>query len=60
MGNNKGELLKAARKELLGVDMLFGFYMDRPLNAIGSTGWDFIKGDITAGFRKHEESEVSQ
>lgn len=27
----------------------FGFDMDRSQNAIGSTGWDFLRGDITAG-----------
>lgn len=48
-GNNKSKLLKAAREQLPQMHMLFGFYMDRACNAIGNTGWDFIKGDI--GFK---------
>lgn len=33
-------------------ELLFmaGFHLDRPMNAIGNTGWDFLKGDI--GFKK--------
>lgn len=50
-GNNKGELLKEVRKELRSISVLFGFYMDKPLNMIGSTGWDFISGDILAGLK---------
>jgi hypothetical protein len=49
-GNNLGKLLRAARKELhLIRGILFGFKMDAPQNAIGNSGWDFIKGDI--GFK---------
>ncbi len=50
-GNNADKLMKKARKELSNINMLFGFYMDRPQNMLGSTGWDFIKGDITAGLK---------
>ena len=45
-GNNKEALLKAARKELMPISMLFGFYADRPVNAIGNTSWDFMRGQI--------------
>ena len=48
-GNNKNELLKEARKELITINMMFGFYMDRQINRIGNNGWDFISGDI--GFK---------
>jgi hypothetical protein len=48
-GNNQSKLLKAAREELPKMHMLFGFYMDRACNAIGNSGWDFIRGDI--GFK---------
>ena len=27
--------------------MLLGFYLDRPVNALGSTGWDWL-GDVAA------------
>ena len=52
-GNNQTVLLKAARKELAVIRTLFGFYMDKPQNRIGSTGWDFIKGDALAGLHRH-------
>ena len=50
-GNNLKVLLKEAHKEADLSSMLFGFYMDRPKNKIGSTGWDFIKGDLLAGLK---------
>lgn len=54
-GNNQGELLRAARKEFpLLSGILFGFKMDAPQNAIGSTGWDFISGDILGGLKKEK------
>ena len=28
------------------VGMLYGFYMDKCQNRIGSTGWDFVEGNI--------------
>ena len=46
-GNNLRTVLRAARKELEIVDFLFGFKMDQAQNAMGATGWDWIKGDIT-------------
>lgn len=49
-GNNMKLLLREARKELIAIRTLFGFYMDRPQNMIGNTGWDFIKGEI--GYKK--------
>ena len=52
-GNNAHKLLKEGRKQALLSCSLFGFFMDAPKNRIGSTGWDCIKGDITAGlYRK--------
>jgi len=53
MGNNKKELLKTAKEEATQMNLFsFGFMMDKPQNRIGSTGWDFIKGDIMAGLEK--------
>lgn len=47
-GNNKRKLLADAKRELeLLTGFTFGFAMDRTQNAIGATGWDWIKGDIT-------------
>lgn len=33
-------------KMLPRVEFMYGFYMDRPVNRIGTNGWDFIKGNI--------------
>jgi hypothetical protein len=43
-GNNLSELLKQARKEAVLIELLFGFYMDRPENRIGQNGWQLIQG----------------
>lgn len=56
MGNNKSRILSTLKKEADIANLLFGFYMDRPLNAIGSTGWDFLNGDVDAGLRRWAES----
>jgi hypothetical protein len=45
-GNNFNYLLKKARKESENINLLFGFYMDKPLNALNNNGWDFIKGKL--------------
>ena len=46
MGNNAEKLMQEAREETDKISSLFGFYMDRRLNMIGNTGWDFIRGNI--------------
>jgi len=45
-GNNERVLWKAARDELRKINMLFGFYLDKQQNAIGNSGWDFLRGEI--------------
>lgn len=55
-GHNKSQLLQEAKKELVGLSCMFGFYMDRVLNGIGSTGWDFMRGDLDAGLHRALES----
>jgi hypothetical protein len=45
-GNDEEELTKLAHEEIKNADFLFGFYMDRPCNKVGATGWDFIKGNV--------------
>jgi hypothetical protein len=45
-GNNLRQLLRTARQEADKVEMLFGFYMDRPQNALGANGWDLIQGNV--------------
>ena len=49
------EAIDAARKECVAAKMLLGFYLDRPQNMIGDTGWDFMKGDIGAGYKRQLE-----
>lgn len=59
-GNSSDELLTKANTELSLVHMLGGFYLDKPQNALGSTGWDFMRGDILAGLKtcKTPESDI--
>ncbi len=45
-GNNAKKLMKAARKELQAINVLFGFYLDKRQNAIGNSGWDFLRGEL--------------
>ena len=50
--NNINKLLKEAKKQAQLTEMLLGFAMDKPLNKIGSTGWEFIKGDLNSGLAR--------
>ena len=43
---------EAAAKDAMVETGMTGFLLDRRQNAIGSTGWDFLKGDVTAGLRR--------
>jgi hypothetical protein len=43
-GNNIRQLMKTAHEEAFFSSRFFGFYMDRPMNGIGQTGWDLIAG----------------
>ena len=43
---NKRTVSTEANKMLPQINMLFGFFMDKPINLIGDTGWDFIAGNI--------------
>lgn len=44
--NNERKLIQAAKEECKKIQFLFGFYMDRQQNALGATGWDWIRGDV--------------
>jgi len=51
-GDNLKKLLQEAHKEAQLINMLFGFYMDRPENGIGQDGWSLISGqDIREYFQ---------
>jgi hypothetical protein len=44
-GDNLKVLLKEAHKQAILSSGLFGFYMDRPKNRLGQTGWNLIAGE---------------
>ena len=51
-GNSAHRLLRNAQEEAALCEMMFGVYMDRCVNRIGTTGWEAIKGDIMAGLNR--------
>lgn len=51
-GKNAHKLLREAKRQAIPVSGLFGFYMDAPENKIGSTGWEFIRGDLDSGLAR--------
>lgn len=51
-GNNAKKLLKEARQKAIVGSGLFGFFMDAPKNRIGTTGWECLRGDLTAGLAR--------
>lgn len=59
-GDNARQLMKQARHEAMVSEFMFGFAMDRTVNKIGTTGWEAIKGDLTAGLRRTIESDTPE
>lgn len=56
-GNNAHKLLREGKREaMLQATFTFGFVMDRAMNRIGTTGWEALRGDITAGLTRAIES----
>jgi hypothetical protein len=45
-GSNLRKLMKAARVQAKGAEIMYGFYMDQPQNQIGATGWDVQRGNL--------------
>lgn len=43
-GNNINKMFANIRKKCNEIKVMFGFYMDKPINMVGDTGWDFVKG----------------
>lgn len=60
--NNLRDLMRQCRSKLNECDTLFGFAMDRAENAVGTTGWDMVKGDVLAPLhrRKPENDSPNQ
>jgi hypothetical protein len=48
IGNNYSQLMQQAKRKAMESEFLFGFAMDQPQNAIGTTGWDMLRGDLLA------------
>lgn len=42
-------VMREVRQVIAAQRMLIGFQLDQPVNLIGTTGWDAMRGDITAG-----------
>ena len=51
-GRNRARITRAAKQECQAIEMLFGFYLDRPVNRIGTTGWDMLQGNLLAGLNR--------
>jgi hypothetical protein len=53
-GNDADALLHKAKQAALVVASMFGFFMDRPQNRIGASGWEVIGGDLMGSlFREY-------
>ncbi len=48
-GNSKSDVTRKVLQQLKAFTVVAGFYLDAPQNRIGSSGWEFMKGDIMAG-----------
>jgi len=59
-GNNARSMMAEARHWAQRVSSLLGFYLDRPQNKIGSTGWDLIKGDVMAGLDREPDNPAKK
>lgn len=55
-GDDADAVLRYAQQVASAVSALFGFVMDAPQNQVGSTGWDFLAGDVMAGLRRQEQA----
>ena len=51
-GNNANKLIKLAKEQAKVNEFMFGFAMDKPVNKIGTTGWESLRGDLDSGLRR--------
>lgn len=54
--DQRPELLWALN-EKVPMEALCGFYIDKPMNRMGDTGWDWMRGDIGAAMRRRGERD---
>lgn len=45
-GDNPLALMKQGVEQAPIIERMFGFFMDRPINRVGTTGWQLIKGQL--------------
>ena len=50
-GNSKIDVMQRIARRMSEVTVLGGFALDRVQNALGATGWDFMRGDPLAGMQ---------
>ena len=56
-GNCRHRLFQQAIEQYQLLSVMGGAVLNSPQNAIGSTGWDLMKGDVLAGLRRHQRGE---
>ena len=56
-GNNLKKLMMWAKDKAAENNLLFGFAMDRPENAIGTSGWHMIAGRVWGDLRDDENDD---
>jgi len=59
-GNSKIDVLQRINARMPEVTMLGGFALDRAQNAIGATGWDFMRGDPLAGLKRYQKEQANR
>lgn len=59
-GNSKVDVLQRIQERMFEVTTFGGYGLDKAQNAIGSTGWDFMKGDILAGLKRHQKTAAQK
>ena len=57
-GDDSDKLLVEASGQTILADSLFGFFMDKPQNRIGDTGWDFIKGELGSAKSRNSQARA--
>lgn len=55
---NFAEAMMLAKDEANAAKTLLGFYMDRPLNVFGASGWDFVAGNPWGAMRSNADKGI--
>jgi len=65
-GDNVNKLLEEADEQVRPISAMIGFYLDRAVNRVGSTGWDMLRDALTneswidAGLRRIKKQRNKQ